>query len=94
MTDTDGGVQVDERGVAAGLGEAISHRHHHRFLQAEHVTEVTGKFTVHRQFGGSGIAEYRGQPEFAQQRIDCIPYLKFGAQMLSTTLPKCLPLSR
>ena len=53
MTDADGRVQVDQRGAAARLREAVGHRHHHGLLQPEHVAEISRKVAEHRQLGGA-----------------------------------------
>ena len=53
-------MQVDDRELAGGLRVAVRHRHHDRFLQAEHVADVLlDRERIHqRQLGGARIAEH------------------------------------
>ena len=67
VADADGGVQIDQSGLAAGLREAVGHGDHDRFLQAEHVAEVLWKVAEHGQLGRTRVAEDGRNPEFAQQ---------------------------
>lgn len=67
VADADGGVQIDQSGLAAGLREAVGHGDHDRFLQAEHVAEVLWKVAEHGQLGRTRVAEDGRHPEFAQQ---------------------------
>jgi hypothetical protein len=67
MERADGRMQIDERGAVASRSEAIRHGDDHRLLQPQHVAEIIRKIAKHRQFGRTGIAEYRGQSELAQQ---------------------------
>ena len=79
MAYADGGMQVDQRGGAARLRKAVGRRDHHRLLQSKHVAEVGREIAEHRQLRGTGIAEHRGQPEFAQQRECRVAYRDFAA---------------
>ncbi len=59
VTEAAGRVQVDEARLAGGLRVAVGHRHHARFLQAEHVVQARsiGQRVDQRQFRRAGIAE-------------------------------------
>jgi hypothetical protein len=74
MTETGGGVQIDQPGIAGRLGIAVRHAHRDDFLQGEHIAEIGGKIAEHRQFGRSGVAENRGRPEGAEQIKDRFPH--------------------
>ncbi len=94
MADADGRMQIDEGGVVSCRSIAIGHGDHHRLLQSQHVAEIVRKIAKHRQFGGTGIAENRGQSELAQQRIGCLANGDRAAHKRIATLPKCAALSR
>ena len=70
VADAGRRMQVDDRRVAGGLGEAVRHADDDRFLQPEHVAEVGGEVLEERQLGGAGITEDRGHPQLAQQAGD------------------------
>ncbi len=61
------GVEVDDGGAAARLGEAVGHPDHDRLLQPEHVTEVAREVTQHRQLGRARVAEHRRHPLLPEQ---------------------------
>ena len=60
-------MQVDKTGVAGGLGVAVGHADHGRFLQTQHVVDIVRPVAQERQFGRAGIAEYFLDAECAQQ---------------------------
>ncbi len=62
-----GRMQVDKGSVARGLGIAVGHAHHHRFLQTQDVAEVRREIEEQRQLGGAGIAKDGVDLEGAQQ---------------------------
>ena len=62
VADAGRGVEVDDGGVAGGLGEAVGHPDHDRLLQAEHIAKVRGVVGQHRQLGRAGVAEHRRHP--------------------------------
>jgi hypothetical protein len=67
VTETGGGVQVDQAGVAGRLRIAIRHADRHHLLKGQHITEIGGKIAEHRQFGRAGVAEDRRRAEGAKQ---------------------------
>ena len=67
VADARRGVQVDERGAAAGLRVAVGHPDHDRLLQAEHVAEVAREVAQHRQLGRARVAEDRRHPLLAEE---------------------------
>ena len=50
-----------------GLRIAVGHAHHHRFLQAQDVTEVAGKVEEQWQLGGARVAKDGIDVKAAQQ---------------------------
>ncbi|MFO1400476.1 MAG: hypothetical protein U1F30_04575 [Steroidobacteraceae bacterium] len=67
VADAGSRMQVDQRGPARCLGEAVGHAEDHGLLQPQHVAEALGEVAEHRQLGGAGVAEDRGEAEAAQQ---------------------------
>ena len=67
VADPGRGVQVDDGGLARGLGVAVGHPDHDRLLQAEHVAEVRGEVGEHRQLGRARVAEHRRHPVGAEE---------------------------
>ena len=67
VADAGRRVQVDVRDAPARLREPVRHAHRHRLLQAEHVAEVIGERTEHRQLGRARVAEDRRHPARAEQ---------------------------
>ncbi len=67
VADTYCRVQVYQRGAARGLRIAVGHAHRHRFLQGEHILEISGKIAQEREFGGTRIAEDPLHAEGPQQ---------------------------
>ena len=61
-----GGMQVDQRRLAAGLRMAIGHGDHRRLVQPEHVFHAIGKRLQHRQLGAARIAEQCIDAEVAE----------------------------
>ena len=51
MANARRGMEIDEGGVACGLGIAIGHADNDRFLKAQNIAEILGKIAKHRQFG-------------------------------------------
>ena len=60
-------MQIDEAGIARGLGVAVGHADHGGFLQAQHIVDIVGPVGEERQFGRAGIAEHFLDAERAQQ---------------------------
>ena len=67
VADAGRRMQIDEAGVAGGLGVAIGHADHGGLLQAQHVVDIVGPVAQERQFGRAGIAEHLPDAERAQQ---------------------------
>jgi len=67
-------MQVDDGGVAGGLGVAFRHADHGGLLQAEDVAEVVRKRAKQRQLGRAGIAEHGRGAERAQQLQDGVAH--------------------
>ena len=59
VPEAGGGVEVEERGAAGGLGVAVGHAHDGGLLEGEHVGEVVGlgEGVEQRQLGAAGVAE-------------------------------------
>ncbi len=60
-------MKIDETGVAGGLGIAVGHADHGRFLQAQHIVDIVRPVAQERQFRRAGIAEYLFDAKRAQQ---------------------------
>ena len=67
VADARRGMEVDDGGLAGGLGEAVGHPDHDRLLQTEHVAEVRRVVGEHRQLGRAGVAEHRRHPVGAEE---------------------------
>ena len=67
VADAGGGMQIDKAGIAGGLGVAVGHADHGRFLQAQHIVDIVGPVGEERQFRRAGIAEHFLDAERAQQ---------------------------
>ena len=61
------GMQIDEAGVAGGLGVAVGHADNGGLLQAQHVVDIVGPVAQKRQFRRAGIAEHLADAERPQQ---------------------------
>ncbi len=67
IADAGGRMQIDEAGVAGGLGVTVGHADHGSFLQAQHVIDIVRPVAQERQFGRAGIAEHLADAEGPQQ---------------------------
>ncbi len=67
IADAGRRMQIDEAGVAGGLGIAVGHADHRGFLQAQHIVDVVRPVAQKRQLGRAGIAEHLVDAERAQQ---------------------------
>ena len=67
VADPGRGVEVDDGGLAGGLGETVGHPDHDRLLEAEHVAEVAREVGKHRQLGRARVAEHRRHPVGAEE---------------------------
>ncbi len=66
-------MQIDEAGIAGGLGVAVGHADDARLLQAEHIVDVVGPVAQERQFGRTGIAEHASDAERAERsKVACL----------------------
>ncbi len=70
VADAWGGVQVDVRRAAGGLGEAVGHPDDDQLLQAQDVGEILREVGQHRQLGRTRVAEDRRHPVGAEQ-LEC-----------------------
>ncbi len=66
-------MQVRNRKLSGGLGVAVRHPHHDRFLQPEHVAQVVidGERVHERQLGGPGITEQHLDAFLLQELQEC-----------------------
>ena len=67
IADAGGGMQIDEAGIAGGLGVAVGHADHGCFLKSQHVVDIVRPVAQERQFRRTGIAEHLSDSERPQQ---------------------------
>ena len=67
IADAGGGMQIDEAGIAGGLGVTVGHADHGGFLKSQHVVDIVRPVAQERQFGRAGIAEHLSDSERPQQ---------------------------